>query len=106
MKQLHQHVIPSVAAHWKKVAEFLELKISAIDLIEEKCKSNPLKCCEEIFREWLKTDCGIGPKIWSTLMASFKGITRLKGVAEELCHKLNIISKSCKFKIQIIQFQC
>jgi len=102
MKQLHQHVIPNVAAHWRKVAEFLEFKISAIDLIEEKCRNDPLKCCEETFREWLKADCGIGPKTWSTLMANLKGITRLKSVAEELCHELNINSKSRQFIVQAL----
>ena len=90
MRQLHQHVIPNIAAHWRKVAEFLELKISTIDLIDEKCKSDPTRCCEETFREWLKTDnCGVGPKNWSTLIAALKGIRRLKSVAVELYHELS-----------------
>ena len=90
MKQLHQHVIPNIAAHWRKVAEFLEFKISVIDLIEEKCKSDPTRCCEETFRKWLKTaDCGVGPKNWSTLIAALKGIRRLKSVAEELYQQLS-----------------
>ena len=85
MKQLHEHVIPNVAAHWRKVAEFLEFKTPAIDLVEEKYRS-----CEEIFRKWLKTaDCGVGPKTWSTLIESLKGIKRFKSVAEELHHELN-----------------
>ena len=97
MKQLHQHVIPNVAAHWRKVAEFLELKISAIDLIEEKCRGDPTRCCEETLREWLKTDYGVGPKTWSTLIAILKGIARLKGVAEDLCHEFNINCKLNNF---------
>ena len=90
MKQLHQHVIPNIAAHWRKVAEFLELKISRIDLIEEKCRGDPTRCCEETFRQWLKTDCGVGPKTWCTLIASLKGVARLKSIAEDICLELNI----------------
>ena len=89
MKQLHQFVIPNVAAHWRKIGEFLEFRISAIDLIEERYKNDPIKCCEEIFREWLKTaDCGVGPKTWSTLIETLKGIKRLKSFAEEFCYQL------------------
>ena len=95
MKQLHQHVIPNIAAHWRKVAEFLELKITVIDLIEEKFRGDLTRCCEETFREWLKTDSGVAPKTWSVLVASLKGVTRLKCVAEEICLELNINGKLC-----------
>jgi len=94
MKQLHQHVIPNIAAHWRKVAEFLDLKFPTIDLIEEKFRGDPIRCCEETLRQWLKTDCGVGPKTWSTLIASLKGVTRLKSVAEEICQELNINTNS------------
>ena len=89
MKQLHQFVIPNVAAHWRKIGEFLEFRISTIDLIEERYKNDPIKCCEEIFKEWLKTtDCGVRPKTWSTLIETLKGIKRLKSAAEEFCYQL------------------
>ena len=95
MKQLHQHVVPNIAAHWRKVAEFLELKIPTIDLIKENCRDDPTRCCEELLREWLKTDCEVSPKTWSTLIASLKGVAKLKSVAEDICHdlKINIDSK-------------
>ena len=90
MKQLHQHVIPNIAAHWKKVAEFLELKIPTIDLIEERCRGDPTRCCEETLREWLKMDSGASSKTWSTLIASLKGVARLKSAAVDICRELKI----------------
>ena len=93
MKQLHCYVIPKIASKWKTVAEFLELDTSTINMIEEKCTNDPKTCCEEVFREWLKNNCGLGPKTWSKLTATLKEIEQLKDVAEELYHELKIDGK-------------
>jgi len=77
MKLLHQVVIPSVAVEWKKIADFLELEVSLTEEIEKKHKNDPINCCEEVFREWLRTDYGLQPKTWSTLTTTLKEIKQL-----------------------------
>ena len=84
MRHLHQLVIPKVAAKWIVVAEFLEFKQPTIEMIEEKGRSDPEKCCAEVFRQWLNSDCGVKPKTWSTLIKTLKQIKDLTAVTEEI----------------------
>ena len=92
MKHLHQIVVPKVAAEWRVVAEFLEFKQATINTIEEKCRSDPVKCCTEVFREWINSDHGVGPKTWSTLIGVLRQITPLTAVTKEIEQNLK-----CKF---------
>ena len=89
MKQLHQLVIPSVAAEWKAVADYLEFTLPMIKIIEEQCRSDPVKCCIELFRQWLSSDYGAGPRTWSTLIKSLKEIKQVSMVTEQIELKLN-----------------
>ena len=89
MKHLHQLVIPNVAAEWKTVADYLEFTLPLIKIIEEQHRSDPVKCCTELFRQWLSSDYGVGPKTWSTLIAALKEIKQLATVTKEIEQKLN-----------------
>ena len=89
MKDLHQLVIPCIAAEWKTVADYLEFKLSMIKVIEEQCRNNPVKCCTELFRQWLSNDYGVRPRTWSTLIKTLKEIKQLSAVTEEIEGKLN-----------------
>ena len=89
MKHLHQLVIPNVAAEWKTVADYLEFKLPSIKIIEEQCgRNDPVKCCTELFRQWLSGDHGAGPKTWSTLIKTLNEITQLSAVTKEIEQKL------------------
>ena len=88
MKQLHKHVIPKIAAYWKTVAEFLELETTTINHVEDTFRDDPTRCCEEIFREWLKSDDTVEPKTWSSLMTTLKEIRALNLVIEEIFDEL------------------
>ena len=77
MKHLHQLVIPNVAAEWKTVADYLEFTLPLIKIIEEQHRSDPVKCCTELFRQWLSSDYGVGPKTWSTLIVALKELNSL-----------------------------
>ena len=88
MKHLHQLVIPKVAVEWKTVADYLEFKLSSIKIIEELCRNDPVKCCTELFRQWLSSDDGVGPKAWSTLMKTLKEIAHLSTVTQEIEEQL------------------
>ena len=88
MKLLHNIVVPKISSEWKIVADFLELEFSIIDVVEERCKDDPVKCCEEMLREWLKTDHGLQPKTWSTLITALKVIKKLPTVSQEVEQEL------------------
>ena len=85
MKQIHKLVIPKVSFKWKTVAEFLELET---DTIEEKLGGDPTGCCEQVFREWLKSDHGVQPKVWSTLIKTFREIKPLVIISEKIENEL------------------
>ena len=84
MKHLNKYVIPKIAADWKKVADSLEFDIYTIRIIEKKFPNNPLESCDEMMRDWLSTDVGIKPKVWSTLIATLKDVKQLTAVVEEI----------------------
>jgi len=84
MRQLHKHVIRKIAAYWKTVAEFLELETTTINHLEDRFQDDPAKCCEEAFREWLKSDDAVEPRTWSSLMTTLKEIRALNLVIEEI----------------------
>ena len=84
MKDLHKAVFPKIAAEWRTVADFLEYDIAAINLIAETGKEDPMKCCIELFSDWITTDNGLAPKTWSTLLETLKEVDQLSGVAEQI----------------------
>ena len=88
MKRLHQLVIPNVAAEWKTVADYLDFTLPLIKIIEEQCRNDPVKCCTELFRQWLSSDYGVRPKTWSTLIETLKEITQLSTITKEIEQKL------------------
>ena len=79
MKHLNNYVIPKIAADWKRVADSLEFDIR---IIKKKFQNDPLVLCEEMIRDWLSTDVGLKPKIWSTLIAALKDVEQLTAIVE------------------------
>ena len=84
MKDLHKLVIPKVAAKWKMVADYLQIDQTMIDIIEEQYKNDPVQCCTELFRKWINSNCGQGPKCWSTLITILKEIEDFTVVTERI----------------------
>ena len=84
MKDLRKIAIPSIASEWKIVADFLDYDIPIINLFAATGKEDPMKCCIELFTDWLSTDNGRKPKTWSTLIETLKTIPQLSGVAEHI----------------------
>ena len=88
--RLERNVVPQIMTHWKDVAHhLLHYNVSKIKAIEESCASDLKRCCLELFKDWLTTENGVGPKTWETLL------TQLKEV-EELTDKVEEITKSFK----------
>ena len=92
MKHLNQYVIPKIAADWKKVADALEFDIYTIRIIEKKCQKDPLESCDEMMRDWLSTDTGIKPEVWSTLILALKDVRQLTAIVEEIEQDIRHIS--------------
>ena len=84
MKLLHSIAIPKISFEWKTVADFLELDLSLIKIIQERCNNDPTTCCGEMLREWLMSDSGLQPKTWSTLIKTLKMIKKLASVTGEI----------------------
>ena len=95
MKDLHKIVFPKIAPEWKRVADFLDYDIATIKLIAETSKEDPMKCCIELFTDWLTTDDGLAPKKWSTLIETVKEIDQLSGVGEHIEEFLKGESNPC-----------
>ena len=84
MKDLHKTVFPKIASEWKVVADYLDYDIPTINLIAETGKEDPMKCCIELFTDWITTDNGLAPKTWSTLIETLKRIDQLSRIAGQI----------------------
>ena len=91
MKHLISIVVPRVAAYWNKVAFHLEFSIPAVKIISKKFPNDPECCCVELFEQWLSSDEGAQPKIWSTLLESLKCIKHLRAATEEIEKELKAL---------------
>ena len=96
MKELHEFVIPHITPYWREVADYLEYNIAVIKTIKEKFNYNPVKCCDDLLRNWLSTSNGVGPKTWSTLIVTLKEIKDLEEVAKQIERHIIDIQKKLK----------
>ena len=94
MKHLNKYVIPKIATEWKKVADSLEFDLHTIRIIEKKFQKDPMESCDEMMRDWLSTDVGLKPKVWSTLIAALKDVKQLTATVEEIEQDIKHISLS------------
>ena len=84
MRILHDIVIPRVAAHWSVLADYLEYELEYKQLIQEKCNSDPLKCCVMLLEDWLSSKRGVSPKSWRMLIAVLKEIKILTSATRKI----------------------
>jgi len=78
-----------IVQHYRNVVcymlhTYIYYDIPTIKLFAETGKGDPMKCCYELFSNWLTTDNGLAPKTWFTLIELFKEIDQLSGVAEHI----------------------
>ena len=95
MYELIRFVIPRIAAEWEDIAFSLRYPVVAVQGISEKQRNDPLKCCRELFMDWLSTSHGIGPKTWSTLLQTIGQVPKLTHATEEIKKNLIIIYGTC-----------
>ena len=81
-------VIPLIQAEWEDVAYVLRYNIPMVDAISEKHNNNPFKCCRELLKDWLKSDRGLSPKNWHTLLNTIGLLPNLAAAKENIISKL------------------
>ena len=90
MRHLNNIVVPKIAFNWKRFADSLEFEHSEINAINAKCRGDPEVCCEEVFRDWLSLDQGIGPRTWSTLLMALKETRGCEAASEQIESELKL----------------
>ena len=84
MSDLLKIVVPKIAAHWNKLAYFLEFDISRVEIIRKQHPNDPEERCAEVFIHWLTSDEGISPKTWGVLIKTLKEIKKFTAVTEQI----------------------
>ncbi|XP_065900605.1 uncharacterized protein [Dysidea avara] len=84
MGDLNVIVVPRIMAYWEDVAFALRYKIPTVTGIRETCHTDPKKCCQELFKDWISTENGVSPKTWSTLLNKLKQVQELFSVTKEI----------------------
>ena len=79
---------PKIAFMWETVADFLDYNISTIKSIKRKYRDDCEECLNGLFRDWLSTNNGVGPKNWVTLLKRLKEIDQLGGIISDIESKL------------------
>ena len=88
MAELLVIVIPLIQAEWEDVAFILRYDIHMVHAFAEKHKNDPYKCCREMLRDWLKSDRGVSPKTWSTLLNLIGKLPNLAAAKEQIINEL------------------
>ena len=94
MADINKIVVPHIQAEWEDFAFDLRYGIAAVNNISAKHKENPKKCCKELFKDWLSTDHGVGPKTWETLIEKLKENDDLAAATGEIINKLEELADS------------
>ena len=68
MKLIHKLVVPKISSHWESVAASLQLDGAHIEVVEQRCRGEPRKCCVDMIENWISSDKGLSPKTWPVLL--------------------------------------
>jgi len=78
LADLHNHVIPKYAHHWKKLASNIDLPLSTIQTIEYNFPNSATRCCEDMFETWIEQDINAS---WDKLLNAIDKLTMPPNVA-------------------------
>ena len=89
MWMVNKFIVRQIMSYWEDVAfNSLHYDIPAVKGIEAKHKGDPEKCCKELFKDWLSTENGIGPKTWETLLKQLKEVDELAASIDKISKQL------------------
>ena len=81
-------MVPLIMAHWEDVAyNSLHYDIPTVKGIDAKHKSDPKKCCQQLLKDWLSSDHGVGSKTWDTLLKQLEEVPELTASVEIIIKK-------------------
>ena len=83
MGELNKFLIPKITIAWENVAKALCYQANIVATINRKYSSIPKKYYRELLKDWLKTNNGVGPKIWSTLLDKLGEVDKIIASARE-----------------------
>ena len=89
MKLLRIIVIPKIGAQWSAVADYLDYPVEYKQVLREKGQNDPLKCCVELFEDWLSSDRGTSPKSWFKLIETLKQIKDIAVATKQIIQDLS-----------------
>lgn len=81
-------VVPKISHLWDEVAYTLHYEISTVSSISNKHNDDPKKCCKELLKDWLSSNNGATPKLWSTFINKLKKVGDLTAAREEIIKEL------------------
>ena len=86
--------------HWQDIAQYsLHYDISMVKAVERSSANYPERCSRELFKDWLNTENGVGPKTWKVLLEQLKKVEladNVEEIAMMVALKSNIISNVLK----------
>ena len=72
LADLHNHVIPIYARHWKKIASNIDIPLYTIQTIEFNFPNSATRCCEHMFETWIEQDINAS---WNKLLNAIDKLT-------------------------------
>ena len=95
MGELLSIVIPLIQAEWEDIAYILQYDIAMVDAFSAQHNNNPFRCCWEVLKDWLKSDRGVSPKNWSTLLNHIGKLSNLAAAKEKIISELERLAWYC-----------
>ena len=90
MGNLNKYVISKIKTEWEDVANALCYETNVVEAIKSKY-DNPKESCKELLKDWLKTNNGVGPKVWSTLLDKLGKVDKLTTARKEILKDLEAV---------------
>ena len=56
LRDLHEHITPHYATHWRVIGTRLGLSTGALDIIENDNMHKAVQCCNGMLKKWLELD--------------------------------------------------
>ena len=81
---LHKIVIPKIMSKWEYIAYTLSYDIATTQAIKEQEYGYPKKFCQSLFKNWLITNNGAKPKVWSTLLDALTQLTQIDEISADI----------------------
>ena len=84
MELISEIIVPKVSAYWHVVLVYLEYDVVFKKELEKKHKGDPRQCCTALFKDWITSSRGVGPKTYNKLLEILNQIPDIASSASEI----------------------